>query len=177
MSKSALRRAFAKLAVAIDRRRRWEQFPTPVSLALLMGLRGSLREQNLYETNEAAFRPQLDPRPAPGGSPPAPSTAPTMTCLPRRWGRGNAVRAQRPAAPHTAGARREVDETEPVRREHSLARPRSADSSDRPRPTNGTRSGAWQASYPELITSGDREPWRADVRCGPWCRDGWRTSA
>jgi hypothetical protein len=86
MSKSALRRAFAKLAVAIDRRRRWEQFPTPVSLALLMGLRGSLREQNLYETNEAAFRPQLDPRPAPGGSPPAPSTAPTMTCLSRRWG-------------------------------------------------------------------------------------------
>lgn len=105
MSKSALRRAFAKLAVAIDRRRRWEQFPTPVSLALLMGLRGSLREQNLYETNEAAFRPQLDPQPAPGGSPPAPSTAPTMTCLSRRWGRGNAVRAQRPAAPHTAGAR------------------------------------------------------------------------
>ena len=158
MSKSALRRAFAKLAVAIDRRRRWEQFPTPVSLALLMGLRGSLREQNLYETNEAAFRPQLDPQPAPGGSPPAPSTAPTMTCLSRRWGR-------------------EVDDTEPARRRHSPARPRSANSSDRPRPTNGTRSGAWQASYPELITSGDREPWRADVRCGPWCRDGWRTSA
>jgi hypothetical protein len=86
MSKSALRRAFAKLAVAIDRRRRWEQFPTPVSLALLMGLQGSLRELNLYETNEAAFQPQLDPQPAPSGSPPAPSTAPTMTCLPRRWG-------------------------------------------------------------------------------------------
>jgi hypothetical protein len=33
MSKSALRRAFAKLAVAIDRRRRWDQFPTPVSFA------------------------------------------------------------------------------------------------------------------------------------------------
>jgi hypothetical protein len=33
MSKSTLRRAFAKRAVAIDRRRRWDQFPTPVSLA------------------------------------------------------------------------------------------------------------------------------------------------
>ena len=31
MSKSVLRRAFTKLAAAIDRRRRWEQFPTPVS--------------------------------------------------------------------------------------------------------------------------------------------------
>jgi hypothetical protein len=65
MSESALRRAFAKLAVAIDRRRRWDQFPTPVSLALLMGIRNSLREQNLYDTNDAASRPRLDPQPAP----------------------------------------------------------------------------------------------------------------
>jgi hypothetical protein len=65
MSESALRRTFAKLAVAVDRRRRWEQFPTPVSLALLMGIRDSLREHNLYDTNDAASRPQLDPQPAP----------------------------------------------------------------------------------------------------------------
>ena len=65
MSESVLRRGFAKLAVAIDRRRRWDQFPTPVSLALLMGIRGSLREHNLYDTNEPASRPRLDPQPAP----------------------------------------------------------------------------------------------------------------
>ncbi|WP_028923998.1 peroxidase family protein [Pseudonocardia acaciae] len=65
MSKSALRRAFAKLAVAIDRRRRWDRFPTPVSLALLMGIRDSLREHNLYDTNVEASLPKLDPAPPP----------------------------------------------------------------------------------------------------------------
>lgn len=39
MSESALWRVLAKLAVAIDQRRRWDQFPTPVSLALLAGIR------------------------------------------------------------------------------------------------------------------------------------------
>lgn len=65
MSKSALRRAFANLAVAIDRRRRWDGFPTPVSLALLMGLRDSLRVHNLYDANDATSRPRLDPLPEP----------------------------------------------------------------------------------------------------------------
>jgi Animal haem peroxidase len=61
MSKSTLRRTIKGLAVAIDRRRRWDRFPTPVSVALLMGLRGSLREHNLYDTEDAGSHQQLGP--------------------------------------------------------------------------------------------------------------------
>jgi hypothetical protein len=65
MSESALTRAFAKLAVAVDRRRRWDRFPTPVALALLKGIRDALRMHNLYDTNDADSLPKLEPEPPP----------------------------------------------------------------------------------------------------------------
>ena len=56
-------RLYAKLAEAIDRRWRWDRFPTPVSLALIMGIRDNLREHNLFDTNDAASMPTLPPEP------------------------------------------------------------------------------------------------------------------
>jgi hypothetical protein len=65
MSGPTLRGAFSRLAVAIDRRRRWDRFPIPVSVALLMGLRGWLRDHNLYDTGKDGPRPQPAARPDP----------------------------------------------------------------------------------------------------------------
>jgi hypothetical protein len=63
-SGSALTRAFAKLAVAVDRRRRWDRFPTVLSLVLLKGIRDTLRAHNLVDTNDAESLPKLDREPA-----------------------------------------------------------------------------------------------------------------
>jgi hypothetical protein len=57
------RRLYARWAEAIDRRRRWDRFPTPVSLALIQGIRDGLREHNLFDTNDAASTPTLPPEP------------------------------------------------------------------------------------------------------------------
>ena len=65
-SRSARRladRLYAKLAEAIDRRWRWDRFPTPISLALIMGIRDDLREHNLFDTNDTASVPTLPPEP------------------------------------------------------------------------------------------------------------------
>ena len=56
-------RLYARLAEAIDRRWRWDRFPTPVSLALIKGIRDGLREHNLFDTNDAASTPTLPPEP------------------------------------------------------------------------------------------------------------------
>ena len=56
-------RLYARLVEAIDRRWRWDRFPTPVSLALIMGIRDDLREHNLFDTNDAASVPTLPPEP------------------------------------------------------------------------------------------------------------------
>ena len=56
-------RLYARLAEAIDRRWRWDRFPTPVSLALIKGIRDNLREHNLFDTNDAASTPTLPPEP------------------------------------------------------------------------------------------------------------------
>ena len=56
-------RIYAMLAEAIDRRWRWDRFPTPVSLALIKGIRDNLREHNLFDTNDAASTPALPPEP------------------------------------------------------------------------------------------------------------------
>jgi Animal haem peroxidase len=57
-------RWFARLAVAIDDRRRWDRFPTWIALALIKGIRDNMREHNLYDTNDDASTPKLDPEPA-----------------------------------------------------------------------------------------------------------------
>jgi hypothetical protein len=46
-------RLYARLVTAIDHRRRWDRFPTLVSLALLKGIRDELRWHNLFDTNDA----------------------------------------------------------------------------------------------------------------------------
>jgi len=56
-------RIYAMLTEAIDRRWRWDRFPTPVSLALIKGIRDNLREHNLFDTNDAASTPALPPEP------------------------------------------------------------------------------------------------------------------
>jgi len=55
----------ATLAVAVDDRRRWDRWPTPLALALILGIRAAMREHNLYDTEDDASRPKLDPEPAP----------------------------------------------------------------------------------------------------------------
>jgi heme peroxidase len=62
---SAPSRVFAKLAVAVDQRRRWDRFPTPVAVTLLKGIRDNLRARNLYDTNDEESLPKLDSDPAP----------------------------------------------------------------------------------------------------------------
>lgn len=57
------RRLYARLAEAIDRRWRWDRFPTPVSLALINGIRDNLREHNLFDTNDTASTPALPSAP------------------------------------------------------------------------------------------------------------------
>jgi Animal haem peroxidase len=55
----------ATLAVAVDDRRRWDRWPTPLALALILGIRAAMREHNLYGTDDEASTPKLDPEPAP----------------------------------------------------------------------------------------------------------------
>jgi len=62
---SAPSRAFAKLAVAIDQRRRWDRFPTVVSLILIKGVRDMLRARNLHDTNDEESLPKLADGPEP----------------------------------------------------------------------------------------------------------------
>ena len=62
-SMSALNKLFVAIVEAIDRRWRWDRFPTPVSLALILGIRDDLREHNLFDTNDAASTPTLPPEP------------------------------------------------------------------------------------------------------------------
>ena len=58
-------RWFARLAVTVDDRRRWDRFPTWIALALIKGIRDNMREHNLYDTGDDASTPKLDPEPAP----------------------------------------------------------------------------------------------------------------
>jgi hypothetical protein len=53
------------VAEAIDRRWRWDRFPTLVSLAVLKGIRDNLRAHNLFDTNDAQSLPVLSPEPPP----------------------------------------------------------------------------------------------------------------
>jgi hypothetical protein len=62
---STFNRLFTEVAGAIDRRWRWDRFPTLASLALLKGIRDNLRAHNLFDTNDAESLPKLDPEPPP----------------------------------------------------------------------------------------------------------------
>jgi hypothetical protein len=58
-------RSLARLAVAVDDRRRWDRFPTWVALALIKGVRDNMRARNLYDTDDEESTPKLDPTPEP----------------------------------------------------------------------------------------------------------------
>jgi len=45
-------RAFDRVAEVLDRRRGWHRLPTPLGLAVLIGLRNILRKRNLYDTDQ-----------------------------------------------------------------------------------------------------------------------------
>ncbi len=62
---NALSRWFAALAVEVDQRRRWDRFPVPVALALILGVRAAKRARTLYDTNDDRSTPKLDPEPPP----------------------------------------------------------------------------------------------------------------
>jgi hypothetical protein len=48
---NAVQSWLATLAVAVDDRRRWDRWPTPLALALILGIRAAMREHNLYATS------------------------------------------------------------------------------------------------------------------------------
>ena len=58
-------RLYAALTEAIDRRWRWDRFPTLVALALIKGIRDNLRARNLFDTNDAESLPALAAQPPP----------------------------------------------------------------------------------------------------------------
>ena len=61
-----IRRLFMRVVEKIDRKVRWDRFPTPLALVMLEGIRDNLRWHNVYDTNDADSRPKLDPEPPPG---------------------------------------------------------------------------------------------------------------
>ena len=63
-SQSALNQLFVAIVEKIDRRVRWDRFPTPLALVMLKGIRDNLRWNNLFDTNDAASLPTL-PSPPP----------------------------------------------------------------------------------------------------------------
>jgi hypothetical protein len=62
---SAIEGAFASLAVWVDRAVGWDRLPLPLGLAVLIGERIRLREQNLHDTDVLPTLPRPAP-PAPG---------------------------------------------------------------------------------------------------------------
>ncbi len=62
---NTLQNWLASAAVAVDGHRRWDRWPTPLALALIMGIRAAMREHNLHDTADEVSTPKLDPEPAP----------------------------------------------------------------------------------------------------------------
>ena len=60
---NTLRSRLVKLAVAVDARRRWDRWPAPLALALILGVRAAMRARNLHDTDDDTSRTKLDPEP------------------------------------------------------------------------------------------------------------------
>ena len=54
-------RIFDAASRAIDRRLGWDRLPTPLGLAVLIGVRDMLRQRNLYDTDQRAVDQRLPP--------------------------------------------------------------------------------------------------------------------
>jgi len=63
-SRSVLRRAWARTATALDRRFGWHRLPVPLGLLTVLGMRDTLREQNLYAVSDGLVKPSepISPR-------------------------------------------------------------------------------------------------------------------
>src|SRR3954453_19625861 len=98
---SAVNRALARAATAVDRQWGWDRLPLPLSLLTLIGLRDALREANLYdsyqgEPPEAPTRPPseyLTTRTVDGSY--NDLTAPSMGMAHSRFGRNVPLLASR----------------------------------------------------------------------------------
>ncbi|MFB7668260.1 peroxidase family protein [Kitasatospora sp. NPDC056138] len=62
----AFMRAYERLALAVDHKVGWDRLPTPLGLAILLGLRNLLRRKNLFDTTSfpAVNLPPVEPRQA-----------------------------------------------------------------------------------------------------------------
>ena len=125
-TQSVLNKIFVAIVEKIDRRVRWDRFPTPLALVMLKGIRDNLRWNNLFDTNDAASSPRCRP----------PSAAPTSSARtvdgavqrprrPRDGDGGHAVRPQRATRAHPAGAGRPADDAQPAEVSTSAARARA----------------------------------------------------
>jgi len=61
--KGRLASIYNKAAECVDHRVGWDNLPPILGLATLAGIRNTLREKNLYDTNSAPSIPSLDPVP------------------------------------------------------------------------------------------------------------------
>ena len=62
-ARESARRAYDRVAGTVDRRYRWYRLPRALGLAVLVGVRGTLRRQNLYDTGPASGLPTTPPDP------------------------------------------------------------------------------------------------------------------
>lgn len=70
----SLRRAYDRITGEVDRRRPWHTLPRVFGLAVLVGVRNTLRRENLHDTGPASGRP--------GGPPPPPTPEQLTTRMP-----------------------------------------------------------------------------------------------
>ncbi len=112
-------RLYDGAAAAADRCVGWDKLPTPLGLAVLIGLRNILRQENLYDTSgEAAV--DTPARAAAGAGLPGQPHARGRLQRPRPAEHGHgrlALRPQRPARGHPARTGRTADGAEPAHRQ------------------------------------------------------------
>ena len=99
-------RLYDDAAAAADRCVGWDKLPTPLGLAVLIGLRNILRQENLYDTSG---QPAVNTPPVPPLEPGIPGRAHRARRLqrprPAEHGHGRiALRPQRPARRHRSAS-------------------------------------------------------------------------
>ena len=126
-------RIYDWVAQTIDHRRGWDKLPLPAGLAVLIGVRTILRQENLHDPSTAV--PIVDAPPVPERTPQhlvARSVDGTYNDLdhPDDGPRRGALRAEHPARPGAAGDPRAADGAEPARGEPAAADARPVPAGD-----------------------------------------------